>query len=77
PKEPTEEVKIEFEKGVATGNEKCNFCKGKIKAGLAIIKCKCGAVYHEPCAKRVGKCNACSTSFEEKVVAKKLPALKL
>ncbi|MEM3444631.1 MAG: hypothetical protein QW115_01495 [Thermoplasmata archaeon] len=71
------EVKVEFEKGVASGNEKCNFCKGKIKAGLPIIKCKCGAVYHEPCAKRLGKCNACNTSFEEKVVAKKLPALKL
>ncbi|MCX8174070.1 MAG: hypothetical protein N3F63_05655 [Thermoplasmata archaeon] len=77
PQEAAPEVKMEFEKGVASGNEKCNFCKGKIKAGLAIIKCKCGAVYHEPCAKRTGKCNACGTSLEEKVVAKKLPALKL
>ncbi|MGC8912752.1 MAG: hypothetical protein ACP5LE_02295 [Thermoplasmata archaeon] len=66
-----------FEKGTATGSEKCNFCKGKIKAGLPIIKCKCGAVYHEPCAKRLGKCSSCQTSFAEPVVAKKLPALKL
>jgi len=75
-KEPEKE-KVTFERGTATGTEKCNFCKGKIKAGLPIIKCSCGAVYHEPCAKRAGKCSSCGNSLAEPVVAKKLPALKL
>ncbi len=43
---------------------KCTLCRGTILPGLDIVVCdNCGAVYHLPCAKRVGKCLKCGTPF--------------
>ncbi len=65
----------------AENPEKCAFCNGKIKPGMQMVVCgKCGATYHVPCSRRVGKCKVCGTSLvpeeKPKVVRKKL-ALKL
>jgi len=41
----------------------CKICFGVIKAGLALVKCKCGKHYHHSCARRVGECPACGYNF--------------
>ncbi len=46
---------------------KCSLCRGTILPAmkLDIVICEnCGAVYHVPCAKRLGKCLKCGTKFD-------------
>jgi|GEM_PF-4321204 len=70
--EPPKEVKKEEPKAVAEKPPEktfvkknadavyqCAFCRGKIKVGLPMVLCECGATYHEPCANRAGKCLKC------------------
>ncbi len=66
----TKEVKVEIEeKGYhivkAKEKVKCAFCRGTILPGMDMVVCdKCGATYHVPCAKRLGKCKKCGQKFE-------------
>lgn len=55
--------KPKYEKGQALQPVKCDICMGKVKEGFPIIKCSCGKIYHEPCAKRAGKCG-CGVEFK-------------
>gem|GEM_PF-3712957 len=49
----------------ASGNEKCQLCRGRIFKDLDMVICeKCGATYHYQCAKRAGKCTACGNKFD-------------
>ncbi|MCX8174286.1 MAG: PHD finger domain-containing protein [Thermoplasmata archaeon] len=57
-KKPEAEAKT-FVKKTADAVYQCVFCRGKIKQGLPIIVCECGATYHEPCASRIGVCQKC------------------
>ncbi len=46
---------------------KCALCRGTIlpAMNLDIVVCdNCGAVYHVPCAKRLGKCKVCGQEFK-------------
>ncbi len=46
---------------------KCAFCRGTIlpAMNLDVVVCdNCGAVYHVPCAKRLGKCKKCGQEFK-------------
>lgn len=75
-----EEQKIsaaKFSRIKAEKQSKCVVCKGKIKAGLPIIRCRCGFSYHETCGDRVAKCIKCGQKFVGTKVAKKKVALKL
>lgn len=60
-------TKIErgFTKKKATGEEKCNLCRGKIFKDLDMVICsKCGSTYHYQCAQRVKKCISCGNAFD-------------
>ncbi len=46
---------------------KCTLCRGTIlpAMNLDVVICdNCGAVYHVPCAKRLGKCKVCGQEFK-------------
>ena len=44
---------------------KCTLCRGTILPGMDMVICdKCGATYHVPCAKRLGKCKVCGQEFK-------------
>ena len=66
----TKEVKVEIkEKGYhiekAKEKVKCTLCRGTILPGMDVLICdNCGATYHVPCAKRLGKCKKCGQKFE-------------
>lgn len=44
---------------VAEYDSKCSLCRGTIGKGFTAKKCVCGALLHEPCASRAGRCPAC------------------
>jgi hypothetical protein len=44
---------------------KCGICMGKIKPGATAFECDCGIFYHEPCAKRAGKCQNCGVDLSK------------
>lgn len=52
PKQGSRAIVAEFE-------TKCRLCRGSIKKGFSARECECGAMLHEPCALRAGKCPAC------------------
>ncbi|MGB9635793.1 MAG: hypothetical protein ACPL1Y_00880 [Thermoplasmata archaeon] len=67
PKAETEKTKEEvktFIKKNADAIYQCGFCRGKIKVGLPMVVCECGATYHEPCANRAGKCLKCGKALK-------------
>ena len=44
---------------------KCALCRGTIFPGMDMVVCdNCGATYHVPCAKRLGKCKVCGQEFK-------------
>lgn len=54
-----------FTKKKATGEEKCNLCRGKIFKDLDMVICnKCGSTYHYQCAQRAKKCISCGNTFD-------------
>jgi len=53
-----------FIKKTADGIYQCLFCRGKIKQGLPMVVCACGATYHEPCANRAGLCLKCKNPIK-------------
>ncbi|MFQ5837981.1 MAG: hypothetical protein ACE5HJ_04285 [Thermoplasmata archaeon] len=44
---------------IADHDSRCPLCRGAIKRGFSARKCGCGALLHEPCAIRAGKCPVC------------------
>lgn len=53
-----EELKVE----IAEESGVCPICRGKIKKGLKVVKCKkCGDIFHELCAQSVDACPKCET----------------
>ncbi len=67
PKAETEKTKEEvktFIKKNADAIYQCGFCRGKIKVGLPMVVCECGATYHEPCANRAEKCLKCGKALK-------------
>jgi hypothetical protein len=53
---PRAEIHVE----VAEESGECPICRGKIKRGLKVVKCKgCGDVFHELCAKTAETCPKC------------------
>jgi len=75
-KSTTAKEKVTFEVMKADKEYRCGICHGKIKEGMEIIKCQCGATYHRPCAERNKECSECHTSFVKKKARKKV-ALKI
>ncbi len=62
-----EEKKRGFHIEKAKEKVKCALCRGTIlpAMNLDIVICdNCGAVYHVPCAKRLGKCKVCGQEFK-------------
>ena len=63
--EEQEEEKKGFHIEKATKKEKCALCRGTILPGMDMVVCdNCGATYHLPCAKRIGKCKVCGQEFK-------------
>ena len=56
---PKPDIRLE----TASEPKKCSSCMGKIKQGLPVLVCRCGQTYHEPCAKRAGRCVMCGAVF--------------
>ncbi len=56
---PEETSEKTFERIKADAVYRCKVCNGKIKEGMIMIKCSCGATFHEPCANRAKKCPVC------------------
>jgi hypothetical protein len=55
-----EEVKVE----IAEESTTCPICKGGIKKGLKVVKCKkCGDMFHELCAKTAETCPNCEAAI--------------
>ncbi|MEM3342641.1 MAG: PKD domain-containing protein [Thermoplasmata archaeon] len=52
----------------------CNICLGVVKPGSEMLKCKCGMVFHPPCAKRTGVCPSCNVRIVENAVNQSGPA---
>ncbi len=48
---------------VAETSFTCRICFGVVKGGLPIIKCRCGKMYHQTCAERVGECPGCEFDY--------------
>jgi tetratricopeptide (TPR) repeat protein len=44
---------------IAEYDTRCVLCRGAIKKGFSAKECVCGALLHEPCALRSGKCPSC------------------
>lgn len=55
--------KAEARAVVAEHDTKCSVCRGTIKKGFSAKECECGALLHEPCALRAGRCSACQRSL--------------
>ncbi len=55
--------KAEARSVVADHDTKCSLCRGTIKKGFSAKECECGALLHEPCALRAGKCPTCQRSL--------------
>ncbi len=75
-KETKAKEKVTFEVLKADAEYRCGICHGKIKEGMDMVKCQCGATYHKPCADRNKECPECHTSFVKKKARKKV-ALKI
>ena len=75
-KTATAKEKVTFEVMKADKEYKCGICHGKIKEGMDMIRCQCGATYHKPCGERNKECPECHTSFVKKKARKKV-ALKI
>jgi predicted Zn-ribbon and HTH transcriptional regulator len=55
-----EEIQVE----IAAESTACNICKGTIKKGLKVVKCKkCGDVFHELCARTAETCPKCESAI--------------
>ncbi|MCK5292029.1 MAG: hypothetical protein KAR39_08450 [Thermoplasmata archaeon] len=55
-----EEIKVE----TAEESTNCPICKGAIKKGLKVVRCKkCGDVFHELCAKTAETCPKCEAAI--------------
>jgi|GEM_PF-6668317 len=71
-KKATAKEKLSFESMKADKEYRCGICRGKIKEGMDMIKCQCGATYHKSCAERNKECPVCHTSFVRKKARKKV-----
>src|SRR5438046_2639584 len=49
---------------VAALETRCPICKGLIKKGFKVTRCRCGRDFHELCASRVGRCPVCFRSIQ-------------
>ena len=45
--------------------KRCTICLGMMKPNTKVIECKCGEIFHESCAKRVGNCPNCDAPIGE------------
>ncbi len=55
-----EEIKVE----IAEESTNCPICKGAIKKGLKVVRCKkCGDAFHELCAKTAETCPKCEAAI--------------
>jgi len=55
-------ARAEMQVETAEGPGVCPVCRGKIKEGLKVVKCKnCGEIFHELCARSVETCPKCDT----------------
>ncbi len=57
---------IVIEKGEK--KEKCLVCLGRFKEGAEIVRCKCGATFHESCASRIKECPNCGSKLKRERV---------
>ena len=73
----TAKEKVTFEILKADKEYKCGICHGKIKPGMDMIRCQCGATYHKSCGERNKECPVCHTPFVKKKKARKKVALKI